>query len=337
MASLPKPHRRPDGSFRNPWPASEPHAFRDLLRWAADPKRRARAPTPARNSFPTTTPAIAYPRSADGHFAATWIGHATVLLQLGGLNLLTDPVWSQRAFPVQWIGPRRIMDPALALDALPPIDLVMISHNHYDHLDRPAVKRIARANPQAAWVVPLGVGRYLRAWGVRDIMEADWWQQVWIAGVQLMATPARHFSARRIRDRNASLWCGWAFEANGLRGWFAGDSAYHPDFGAVGAEAGPFELVMLPIGAYDPRWFMGRVHADPEEAVQIYQDVTAPHPDRLPLMLATHWGTFRLTDEPMDEPPRRARARWRAAGLEEERLWIPRFGETRVLRTGVPA
>jgi N-acyl-phosphatidylethanolamine-hydrolysing phospholipase D len=275
-------------------------------------------------------PAISHPRVRVTDAAATWIGHSTVLLQLGGLNVLTDPVFSQRAFPVQWIGPRRVMDPALPIDALPPLDVVLLSHNHYDHLDKAAVKRIAREHPGAKWVVPLGLGAYVRPWGVREIVELDWWQETTIDGLRVTATPARHFSARRLGDRNKSLWCGFAIESKETRAYFAGDTAYHPEFGHIGERCGPFDFVMIPIGAYDPRWFMHIVHVDPEEAVQIYEDVFASHAGTpLPLMLGIHWGTFRLTDEPMDEPPRRAIARWRAAGLDESRLWIAKFGETR--------
>jgi N-acyl-phosphatidylethanolamine-hydrolysing phospholipase D len=273
-----------------------------------------------------------YPRAGATDLRATWIGHSTVLLQMGGLNLITDPVFSPRAFPVQWMGPRRVMDPGLALEALPPLDLVLLSHNHYDHLDRPAVKRLARAHPGATWIVPLGLGRYVRGWGAREIVELDWWRSAEVNGARITATPARHFSNRRLGDRNRSLWCGFALAVNGRRAWFAGDSAYHPEFGEIGARCGPFDLLMVPIGAYEPRWFMDRVHVDPEEAVQIYQDVTAPHAEGpRPLMLGLHWGTFRLTDEPMDEPPRRTEARWRQTGLDEARLWIAAFGETRSL------
>jgi N-acyl-phosphatidylethanolamine-hydrolysing phospholipase D len=271
-----------------------------------------------------------YPRASAGEFTATWIGHSTVLLQIGGLNVLTDPVFSERAFPVQWMGPRRLMDPGLALDALPPLDVVAVSHSHYDHLDRPAVKRIAAAHPEATWIVPLRLGAYIRPWGARDIIELDWWLEVEVRGLRVTATPARHFSARRLGDRNRTLWCGFAFAVGGTRAWFAGGTAYHPEFGEVGARCGPFDLVMIPIGAYDPRWFMERVHVDPEEAVRIYEDLVAVHPEEArPLMLGIHWGTFRLTDEPMDEPPRRTVARWREAGLGEDRLWIARIGETR--------
>jgi N-acyl-phosphatidylethanolamine-hydrolysing phospholipase D len=325
-----RPHRAADGTFHNPWPDSEPHAFRDLLKWTRERRAQSRAPSPARGSLPTAAPVISHPRAAASEFTATWIGHSTVLMQIGGMNVITDPVFSQRASPLQWAGPRRIMDAALSIDALPPLDAILLSHNHYDHLDKVAVKQIVRANPNATWIVPLELGAYIRPWGVRRIVELDWWQQASIDRLRVTATPARHFTARGLRDRNRSLWCGFAVEIDDRRAYFAGDTAYHPAFGEIGARCGPFNFVMIPIGAYDPRWFMKIVHVDPDEAVQIYRDVIAPHPGKpLPLMLGIHWGTFRLTDEPMEEPPQRTAARWRTLGLDERRLWIARFGETR--------
>jgi N-acyl-phosphatidylethanolamine-hydrolysing phospholipase D len=298
----------------------------------AELRRRGRAPTPKRGTFPIAKPAIVSPRADNSDFAATWIGHSTALLQLGGMNVLTDPVFCQRAFPVQWLGPRRIMDPALSIDELPPLDVVLLSHNHYDHLDSSAVKRIVRANARTPWVVPLRLGATLRRWGVREIIELDWWQEASLGSLRVTATPARHMSARRLGDRNRTLWCGFALEAPGRRVFFAGDTAYHPEFGEVGARCGPFDFAMIPIGAYEPRWFMERVHVNPEEAVKIYQDVSGAHPGApSPLMLAIHWGTFRLTTEAMDEPPRRIAALWRELDLDPDRLWVARFGETRRL------
>ena len=323
-------YRTPDGVFHNPWPDSEPRDFAEVLRWRAQRLTQTLAKDPPRGSFPVATPTISYPRASDADFSATWIGHSTVLLQVGGINVLTDPVFSQRASPVQWAGPRRLMEAALRIDALPPLDVVLLSHNHYDHLDKPAVKRIAKAHPHATWIAPLGLAAYIRPWGVREIIELDWWHETAINGLRVTATPARHFTARGLFDRNKSLWCGFALEIRGRRFYFAGDTAIHPAFVEIGARCGPFEFAMIPIGAYDPRWFMHSMHADAEEAVQIYQDVVRPHAGKpLPLMLAIHWGTFRLTDEPMDEPPRRAAERWRAVGLDTDRLWIARFGETR--------
>ena len=328
----PPAHHAPEGGFRNPWPDSEPRSWSEAMRWWRERRKHNLAPSPSPGSFPSATPMISYPRAETADFTATWVGHSTVLLQMGGLNILTDPVFSLRASPVQWTGPRRLMDPALALDALPPLDVVLLSHNHYDHLDKPAVRRLARAHPGAAWIVPLRLGAYIRGWGVSEPIELDWWQQAHVRGLHVTATPSRHFSARRVGDRMKTLWCGYAFETPGQRVYFAGDTAYHPQLGEIGARCGPFDLVMMPIGAYDPRWFMHVMHLDPEEAVQAYLDLTASRGGAAPVMLALHWGTFRLTDEPMDEPPRRAAAAWREKMLDESRLWIAKFGETRRLR-----
>ena len=204
------------------------------------------------------------------------------------------------------------------------------SHSHYDHLDKPAIKRLARAHPTATWVVPLGLSAYPRGWGVKVIHELDWRDSVFVRGLKITGTPARHFSARRYGDRNKTLWSGFAVEHEGKRAYFVGDTAYHPEFGAIARQCGPFDLVMMPVGAYDPRWFMHVVHVDPEEAVQAFSDLIAQHPDApMPLMLAIHWGTFRLTDEAMDEPTRRTAARWGECSYDPARLWIARFGETR--------
>ena len=325
----PPAHHAPGGGFRNPWPDSEPRGWGDVFRWTRERRKLVRAPTPQRNAFSTAESHISYPRAVATEFTATWIGHSTVLLQMGGLNVLTDPVFSQRAFPVQWMGPRRVMDPSLPLERLPPLDVVLLSHSHYDHLDKPAVKRLARAHPLAIWVVPLKLGAYVRGWGVKHVVELDWWQSASVRGLQVTSTPARHFSARRAGDRNKTLWCGYSLEIAGARAYFAGDTAYHPEFGEIAARGGPFDFVMMPIGAYDPRWFMHAMHMDPEEAVRACVDLTSGAGAPLPLMLGIHWGTFRLTDEPMDEPPRRAAAAWRERGLDESRLWVAAFGETR--------
>jgi N-acyl-phosphatidylethanolamine-hydrolysing phospholipase D len=277
-------------------------------------------------------PEVAIPRAGRDVATATWLGHSTVMLQVGGLNVLTDPMFSERAFPVQWVGPRRIMPPALALASLPPLDVILLTHNHYDHLDKGSVKRLARLHPDATWLVPLKLGAYLRGFGVRDVVELDWWQHADVRGMTVTATPACHFSARRLGDRNKTLWCGYALEIAGRRIYFAGDTAYHPEFGAIADECGPFDFIMMPIGAYEPRWFMRVVHVNPDEAVQACLDLSNSQPGRpVPLVLGIHWGTFRLTDEPMDEPPRRTAEQWRARGLPVDRLWIARFGETRQL------
>jgi N-acyl-phosphatidylethanolamine-hydrolysing phospholipase D len=326
-----KAHHDPDGGFRNPWPDSRMPGPRALVRMIRERRSAEQhAPAPARGSFPTLMPALAIPRTDVGEYTATWIGHSTILLQMGGLNVITDPVFSERASPVQWAGPRRVMPPALSLEDLPPIDVVLLSHSHYDHFDKPAIKWLARHHPDATWVVPLGLGAYVKGFGARTAIELDWWESTDVRGLRVTATPARHFSARRLGDRNKTLWCGYALAHGGRRAYFAGDTAYHPEFSAIGRHGGPFDLVMMPIGAYDPRWFMHVVHVDPEEALQAFTDIMASSPAaRTPLMLGIHWGTFRLTSEPMDEPPRRTTARWRELQLDPDRLWIAAFGETR--------
>ncbi|MEO6443998.1 MAG: MBL fold metallo-hydrolase [Gemmatimonadaceae bacterium] len=262
----------------------------------------------------------------------TWVGHSSFLIQLDGVNLLTDPMWSDRASPLSFLGPKRLVPPGIPFDALPPIDAVLLSHNHYDHLDAPTVRHLARRYPDTAWFTPLGIAPFVRARGASSVAELDWWEEASLGGVRVACTPAQHFSARGLRDRGRTLWCGWSIMGPTRRVFFAGDSAYHPEFVRIGERHGPFDITMLPVGAYEPRWFMQPVHMTPEEGVRAHLDVCAPHESRgSTVMVPMHWGTFRLTDEPMDEPPARARAAWDAEGLPERALWLLSHGETRRL------
>ncbi|MGI8499253.1 MAG: MBL fold metallo-hydrolase [Gemmatimonadaceae bacterium] len=331
MAILPESplaHHRPGGGFRNPWPGIEPHGLGDLLRWQMD-RIHGTPQDPPRSSFERATPDFPVPRAAEMELLATWVGHSTVLLQLGTTNVLTDPIWSARASPLSFIGPKRWVDPGVELGRLPPLDLVLLSHNHYDHLDERTVRRLASLHPAAAWVVPLGLALRLRSWGVRKVSELDWWESLRVSEATITCTPAQHFSARGFGDRNRTLWCGYAVHTRSHRVFFAGDTGYHPDFGRIGARLGPFDLALIPIGAYAPRWFMRSVHMDADEALSAYNDVRAAHPVSRPAMLPIHWGTFKLTDEPMDEPPRRLRDAWQRAALDTGRLWLLKHGETR--------
>ena len=291
-----------------------------------------RPPDPQPGFVPRATPAFIAPRASTNRVTTTWVGHSTFLIQIGGLNVLTDPMWSDRASPVAFAGPRRWMPPALSLDALPPIDVVLQSHNHYDHLDDGTVRRLAARFPDARWIAPLGLGDWLRRRGVLVATELDWWQSAPVGSLTVTATPAQHFSARGFGDRCRSLWCGFVVATPSARVYFAGDTALHPEFAAIGARLGPFDLVHLPVGAYEPRWFMQRVHLNPEDAIQAYSAITGSGPT--PPCAAMHWGTFKLTDEPMDEPPRRARELWTEAGLTAESLWILACGETREVSGG---
>ena len=346
MPSPSPSHHAPDGGYRNPWPDAEPRHLKDLLRWQfIERPMKSIAPDPPRDSLPRREPMIVAPRAAPGYRSVTWVGHATMFLQLGPLNVLTDPVWGERASPLRWAGPRRLMSAGVDFDALPEIDLVLLSHNHYDHLDAPTVRRIARCFPNATWLHPMGLGDILRSFGVHGLVERDWWQELETPAFQATCTPAQHFSARGFRDRNQTLWCGWTLAADDVRVYFARDTGLHPGFGEIASRLGPFDLVMLPIGAYEPRWFMRTVHMNPEDAIEAYRAIaahgppsTAPArlrrapgqaPAAKPACLAMHWGTFRLTDEPVDEPPARFACRWRDAGFPDACNWTFAHGETR--------
>jgi L-ascorbate metabolism protein UlaG (beta-lactamase superfamily) len=273
------------------------------------------------------------PRAAAEEIVITWVGHSTLLIQLGSVNILTDPVWSARASPWRVLGPRRVVPPGVSIDALPPIDIVLLSHNHYDHLDAWTVRTLVRLQPGARWVVPLRLAKLLRKLGARMLDEVDWWDTVRVGDATVSCTPARHFSARTPFDRNRTLWCGYAVRAPAGSFFYAGDTGFHPEFSRIGERLGPFDVSAIPIGAYEPRWFMHPVHADPDEAVEAFRALHAHHgmPQR-GIMLGVHWGTFRLTDEPILEPSQRVRVAWRRASLPEENLWILAHGESRVMR-----
>ena len=328
-------HHDAAGGFRNPWPGSAPQGLRGVLKWKlVDPWMHPR-PRVSASAVPTIARVpVVRPRVPIDQAVLTWVGHATFLIQIGGQNVLTDPMWSERASPVRFAGPRRWVPPGIPFDALPQVDAVLLSHNHYDHLDDRTVRRLAARHPGARWLAPLGVAPFLLERGARDVLELDWWEETRLGPLAIGCTPAQHFSARGFRDRNRTLWCGWSLAAPERQVFFAGDSGYHPDFPAIGDRFGPFHAALLPIGAYEPRWFMRPVHMNPEEAVQAFRDLQRSHPPvpgRPAVMVGMHWGTFKLTDEPMDEPPARARRAWQATGLDPAHLWLLAPGESRAL------
>lgn len=315
--------------FRNPWSPTPPPPFRELLRWAF--RRLLHPPRlPDPSLFQGVAPQVRRPRAAADALVVTWIGHSAVLIQIGGLNLLTDPMFGPRASPVPFAGPRRRAPPGIALADLPPVDAVLLTHNHYDHLDKGSVRALARRHPEAVWMVPLRLGPFVRALGAKAVAELDWWEEHPVGPLRVTATPAQHFSARTPFDRNRTLWCGYAVRAPRHGVLYAGDTGYHPEFGRVGRVLGPFDLVMLPVGAYEPARIMQPLHLNPEEAVRAYQDLTGPV-GAGGVLMAVHWGTFKLTLEPMDEPPARVRTAWETAGLAPRALWVPRHGETMTL------
>jgi L-ascorbate metabolism protein UlaG (beta-lactamase superfamily) len=250
-----------------------------------------RTPWPARIDEPPQRPP-----ALDGAAAVvTFIGHATFLIQTAAGNILTDPMYSRRAGPLNLLGPRRVRQPAVRFDDLPPISMVLLSHNHYDHCDLRTLAMLAqRFDPIV--VTPLGNGALVRSTGIRRVEELDWWDEATTSSLPLVLTPAHHFSARSPLDRNRSLWGGFMLAARSTKIYFAGDTAYAPFFREVRQRLGASDLALLPIGAYEPRWFMQAVHMNPEEALQAHLDLEAAQ------SIGMHFGTFQMTIEGIDEP-----------------------------------
>ena len=271
--------------------------------------------------------------------AVNWIGHATVLAQIGGVTLLTDPIFSERASPSSRFGPKRHLPPGIAAKDLPRIDLVLVSHSHYDHLDQASVQALnAQAGGPPLFIVPLGLRNWLAGYGIRHAMELDWWQTHRFAApkgdIDVMLSPAQHWSARGVADRMATLWGGFAVFAPDCHFFYAGDTGYSRDFHdlreRVADRQGPqsgggFDIAVLPIGAYQPRWFMADQHVNVAEAVKIHRDLGAKR------SLGVHWGTFELTDEPLDEPPRQLVLEAQAAGVSAKDFFVLAVGETRLI------
>ena len=273
------------------------------------------APWPA---VPHVAPVNSLPDVPAGHAGLTHIGHATTLLRVaGGPALLIDPIWSARASPLRWLGPKRVRPAALDFAALPPLDAILVTHNHYDHCDLPTLRRLAH-RARTPVVTGLGNAALIAPTGLGPIVELDWWQSHTLpCGARITYTPAQHGSARGPFDRCRALWGGFCIEAGGGRILASGDTAWGAHLGAIGATLGPFDAALLPISAYDPEWFMSSVHITPEQAV------AAHHALRARVSLAMHWGVFRLSGEAIDEPPARLHAARRDADFR-----TPGFGET---------
>jgi len=298
--------------FFNPT-GPEPQPLSAVPRMLLTPKTR----WPASVDAPAAKPAPL----GDAAAVVTSIGHSTFLIQTPAVNILTDPMYSERAGPWNLLGPRRIRRPAVAYKDLPPIDLILLSHNHYDHCDIPTLKRLARRfDPRV--VTPLGNAALVRSAGIRRVEELDWWQPSAMAPLPLVLTPAHHFSARTPFDRNRALWGGFVVTTRSRRIYFAGDTAYVPFFREIRERLGPPDLALLPIGAYEPRWFMRAVHMNPDEAVQAHLDLQAAE------SVAMHYGTFRLTAEGIDEPVAALRQALHERDVPGPRFRAVAFGES---------
>ncbi len=260
-----------------------------MLRWRLDGGRQ---PWPRQPADPRYGPP---PPAAAGSAVLTFIGHSTFLIQLPGLTILTDPVWSERCSPVSWAGPRRARPPGLALEALPPVDLVLVSHNHYDHMDLATLRQLAARGARHA-ITTAGNKAMLTAAGFAQVEALDWWEAAQAGPAQVTATPARHFSRRGPGDMNRTLWAGFSLRTADGHLLFAGDSGAGPHWQAIRERLGAPDLALLPIGAYEPRWLMAPVHMNPAEAVQAHHDLGAAQ------SVGMHFGTFQLTDEAIDAP-----------------------------------
>ncbi len=347
-----KSHHTPEG-FRNNSTDGVVRPFSDLLRWQWNAFRND-LPPPAKTPTPVQAPDLKFihanARAGSAmQPAVTWIGHASTLVQASGLNVLTDPIFSERAAPVQLIGPKRTQPPGVALADLPPIDVVIVSHNHYDHLDRQSVFDLnQQAQGATIFLVPLGNKAWLENIGITNVMELDWWDSITLhrgadgkparappgqAGVEFHLTPVQHWSARGLSDQLQTLWGGWSVFGPDFQWYFGGDAGYSRDFADTfkkfanrhlpGDASKLFDLALVPIGAYEPRWFMKEQHVNPMESVQTHKDLGAVQ------SVGIHWGTFNLTDEALDQPPIDLAAARKALGVAEADFFLLKIGETR--------
>ena len=304
-----------DGRFRNTVPTITIAPSRILetmrLQFSGDAVRYPSRPIPI---VRTGGAALAIPPASG--LRVTWLGHATALVDIDGVRILTDPVWSERVSPSEWIGPKRFFAPPVPLDALPPVDAVVISHDHYDHLDMASV--VALAAGGARFLVPLGVGAHLERWGIAParLEELDWGESRPVGAVTATLAPARHFSGRGLSDRDATLWGSWILAGPSHRVYYSGDSGYFDGYREIGAAHGPFDATLMSLASYGPTW--PDVHMNPEELVRAHVEL------RGGALVPVHWATFNLAFHDWNEPARRAAAAAREHGV---RLLIPRPGE----------
>ncbi len=282
-------------TFFHPWQLPKDggvKGFGAVLKWQMD-RRRERGVW----KFVNNTPAPKPPERVMGdELRVTFINHSTVLIQTEGINIITDPVYGERVSPFSFMGPKRHKNPGIRFEDLPKIDIILLSHNHYDHSDEPTLIKLTKRDAPLV-ITSLGVPLYLQKIGITNVIELDWWQEYSVReGLNIHAVPAQHFSSRGTVDRNTSLWSGFVIAATKGNIYFAADTGYAPIFKQIGEKFSEMRLSLIPIGAYKPRWFMSGVHVDPDDAVRIHQDVRSKQ------SIGIHWGTFKLTDEGMDDP-----------------------------------
>jgi N-acyl-phosphatidylethanolamine-hydrolysing phospholipase D len=326
-----KAHHTPTG-FKNNYAKEVNRSFGDFIRWQWESLGLDKTPNSPTPSVQADLAGLKSPTAP----TVTWIGHATALVQASGLNVLVDPIFSERASPVQIFGPKRAQPPGVAMADLPHVDAVLISHNHYDHLDRASVAQLNEKTKASGkttlFIVPLGLKAWFNGIGIDSVVELDWWEHHTIQGVEFHLTPVQHWSARSVNDRSATLWGGWAVFGADFHWYYAGDTGYSRDFADTAkhfalrqteALGGGFDLALVPVGAYEPRWFMSQQHVNPMESLRIHQDVGAKR------SIGVHWGTFSLTDEPLDQPPRDLAIARQALSVKEADFGVLAIGESR--------
>ncbi len=309
-----------DGIFYNNYISHKMASFKEFWKW----RKESTKPEPI--SFPLVKNDPRFLQQNRTKKTLTWIGHASFLLQIDGINILTDPHLTKRASPVIFAGPSRTTPPGLSIEDLPAIDIIVISHNHYDHLDYQTILQITRKqkNNQPLILVPFKLKKLLKSFGAINVKELEWWDNTKYKNLTIHSVPVQHWSNRSF-NTNKTLWCGWIFETKDFKCMFVGDTGYSKDFLTIQKKFGFMDLALIPIGAYAPRWFMKDHHCNVEEAIQIHKDLKSKH------SVAMHWGTFQLTDEPMDEPPKLLKKFSAEKNLLNNEFISMKHGETKVI------
>jgi len=313
-------HHLPDGTYTNTSGIANESSLKEVLKWSWE-RRGKRVET-----FEFETKEPNYQKIyKNEELMITWIGHESFLYQNKDINILTDPHFTERASPLSFTGPKRYMAPGMKIDDLPDIDVVTISHSHYDHLDYGTVKSLSEKFKNILFVVPLGLKEWFEDKGIYNVKELDWWESTKVQRTAITFAPVQHWSARGLFDRNESLWGAWHFKNNSHSFIHLGDTGYTNDFKEIRKKLGPVDLAAIPIGAYEPRWIMEFSHMNPEEAVMSYFDLEATE------AVGMSWGTFILTDEPVTEPLEKLNEALQRYDLSESDFFTLSHGETYVI------
>ena len=307
-----------DGIFHNNFISHNVSSFKKFLQWRKESKK----PDPI--TFPLAKNNPVFLKNNRITPTITWVGHATFLIQIAGLNILTDPHFTERASPFNFAGPSRTTPVGLKIEDLPKIDLIIISHNHYDHLDKQTIQQLIKKQQdnQPLILVPLKLKKLLEKFGAKNVQELGWWDNTILKNIKIHSVPVQHWSKRSFTDTNKSLWCGWVIDAPNYRTFFCGDTGYSKDFGLIQKKFKYMDLSLIPIGAYAPRWFMKYHHCNVEEAIQIHKDIKSKR------SIGMHWGTFILTDEPMREPIEKLEQLTKQKNISPEEFTVIQHGRT---------